>query len=145
MNYTNEIIINRPIAQVIALFDSSENLKQWMPGLQSFEHLSGTPGEPGAKSKLVFLMGKREMVMVETIIENQLPEKFSGTYEANGTLNIQKNSFLAVDENTTRWVSHAEFRFSKLFMKLMGLLMPGAFKKQSRLFQEKFKEFAERS
>lgn len=145
MKYTTEITINQPLDKVVALFNSSDNLKEWMPGLQSFEHLSGEPGQAGAKSRMVFLHGKRRMEMVETITVNELPEKFSGTYEAEGTLNIQDNSFIPLDENTTKWVSHSEFRFSSFMMKMMGFLMPGAFKKQSCLFQEKFKEFAERS
>ena len=145
MKYSNEITIKRPLDQVVALFDNSENLKEWMTGLQSLEHLSGEPGKPGAKSKLVFKRGKGLMEMTETITENNLPELFSGTYEVSGTVNIQQNSFKALDEHHTQWISHSEFRFSSLGMKLMGWLMPGAFKKQSKAFMVKFKEFAERT
>ena len=145
MKYSNEITINQPIDKVIALFDSADNLKEWMPGLESFEHLSGEPGQPGAKSRMVFKRGKGTMAMVETITKNNLPEEFSGTYEASGTVNIQQNSFHQADENSTKWVSHSEFRFSGLGMKFMSWIMPGAFKKQSMIFMENFKAFAERS
>ena len=57
MKYTTEIEIEKPIEKVIELFDNPDNLKKWMEGLQSFEHLSGTPGQPGAKSRLFFKMG----------------------------------------------------------------------------------------
>jgi len=66
MKYKVEIITNLPRAPVIELFDNSENLKKWQPGLKSFEHLSQKPGEVGAKSKLEFLMGKREIEIIET-------------------------------------------------------------------------------
>ena len=48
MKYESEIIIERPQAKVIALFDDPDNLARWQPTLQSFEHLSGEAGQPGA-------------------------------------------------------------------------------------------------
>jgi uncharacterized protein YndB with AHSA1/START domain len=66
MRYSCEVIINLPRQRVIELFDNPENLKHWMPGLISFEPVSGVPGQPGAISRLEFQMGKRKMVMTET-------------------------------------------------------------------------------
>ena len=142
MKYTTEVEINLPVKKVIELFDNPDNLKLWMEGLQSFEHLSGTPGQPGAKSKLKFKMGKREIEMIETITVRNLPEEFSGTYEAKGVFNIVKNKFIAVGENKTKYINEHEFQFSGM-MTLIGVLMPGVFKKQSMKYLEKFKEFAE--
>ena len=145
MKYTIEIDIEKPIDKTIELFDNEDNLKEWMIGLESFEHISGEKGQPGAKSKIVFQNGKRRTEMIETITVRNLPEEFSAKYEANGVLNIQKNSFIKIGENTTRWVSNAEFISSNFMMKLMMFLMPGAFKKQSMKFAESFKKFAESS
>ena len=64
MRYTQEIEINKPIDQVIALFDNPDNMDKWMDGMQSFEPLSGTPGQAGAKSRLKFKMGKRDHYMI---------------------------------------------------------------------------------
>lgn len=144
MKYSTEIDINLPVARVIELFDDPENLKHWQPGLKSFEHLSGTPGQPGAKSKLLFQMGKREIEMIETVTVRNLPQEFSGTYEADGVFNIVKNYFVPIDENRTKYISEQEFQF-KGFMKIMGWLMPGMFKKQSQVFLENFKNFAEKA
>jgi carbon monoxide dehydrogenase subunit G len=144
MKYTTEVEINLPVEKVIEMFDNPDNLKDWMEGLQSFEHLSGTPGQPGAKSKLKFKMGKREIEMVGTITTRNLPDEFSGTYEAKGVFNIVKNKFIATGENKTNYIAEHEFQFSGM-MTLMGALMPGAFKKQSMKYLEKFKEFAEKS
>lgn len=144
MKYTQEIIINKPIKEVVALFDNPNNLYEWMEGLQKFEHLSGTPGEPGAKSKLLFKMGNREIEMIETITVRDLPTEFSGTYEANGVFNIQKNKFISIADNQTKHVTENEFQFKGVMMKLMGFLMPGAFKKQSYKYLKAFKTFAEK-
>lgn len=143
MKYTVETEINLPIARVVELFDDPENLKHWQPGLISFEPISGTPGQPGAKSRLKYKMGKRDIEMIETITVRNLPDEFSGTYEAKGVFNIVKNYFRPVSENKTKYISENEFQF-KGFMKLIGFLMPGAFRKESEKYLLQFKEFAEK-
>ncbi len=142
MKYTTEIEINKPIDNVIELFDNPDNMDKWMDGLQSFEPISGTPGQPGAKSKLKFKMGKREIEMIETITVRNLPDEFSGIYEAKGVFNVVKNKFIKLSENKTQYISEQEFQF-KGFMKVIGFLMPGAFKKQSMKYLQAFKRFAE--
>ena len=142
MKYSNEIEINLPIDEVVGLFDNPDNLKHWQPELISFENLSGTPGQQGAKSKLLYKMGKRDIEMIETITVRNLPDEFSGTYVAKGVYNIVRNKFVALPDNRTKWVTENEFEF-KGFMKLMGILMPGMFKKQSQKYLDQFKEFAE--
>lgn len=143
MKYSAEIDINLPIDRVVELFDDPDNMKQWMKGLQHFESLSGTPGQEGAKSKLRFQMGKREIEMIETITIRNLPQEFTGTYEAPGVFNIVKNRFISVSSNKTKYVTEQEFQFKSFFMKIMGFLMPGAFKKQSMQYLKDFKTFAE--
>lgn len=142
MKFTQEIEINKPINEVITLFDNPDNMNKWMEGLQSFEHISGTPGQPGAKSKLKFKMGNRQIEMVETITVRNLPDEFSGTYEAKGVYNTVKNRFVKLSDTKTKFIAENEFQF-KGFMKLMGMIMPGAFKKQSFKYMNNFKNFAE--
>lgn len=143
MKYQNEIGLDLPVNRVIELFDNPDNMKHWQPGLESFEHLSGTPGQPGAKSRIKYKMGKREIDMIETITKRNLPEEFAGTYETKGVYNLISNKFIPVGPNKTKWVTDTEFQFSG-FMKLIGFFMPGAFKKQSQEFLQNFKNFAER-
>lgn len=142
MKYTCEIEIEKPISRVIELFDDPDKMSEWMEGLISFEHLSGEAGQVGAKSKLVFQMGKRQVEMIETITVRNLPDEFSGTYDAEGVHNIVKNKFVALSDTKTKYISEQEFQF-KGFMKVVGFLMPGAFKKQSMKYLTNFKTFVE--
>ena len=80
--------------------------------------------------------------MIETITHKDLPQEFSGTYEAKGVWNEIRNYFYEVSASQTKWVAKNEFRF-KGFMKIMAFFMPGAFKKQSYIYMEDFKKFAE--
>jgi uncharacterized membrane protein len=143
MKYTNQVIISRPLAEVVEQFDSEENLYKWMTGLTNYEHLSGTPGQPGAKAVLTVKMGKREMQMTETILKRNLPEEFTGVYETPGVENIQVNRFEETTEGHTRYICETEFKFERLSMKIISKLFPGAFKKQSLGFMNSFKNFVE--
>ena len=80
--------------------------------------------------------------MIETIIERDLPDVFSGTYDAKGVHNLVENRFYEVEQNKTRWVTENEFDFSGM-MKLMGFFMKGAFPKQTLEHMNSFKAFAE--
>ncbi len=142
MKYTVSTIINKPIDVVVELFDNEENMFEWMEGLKSVDHLEGEKGKAGAKSMMKFELGKRKMEIVETILESNLPERMVTTYASKGVNNIIFTKMEAQSDNTTKYIAEQEFKFKGL-MKLMGWLMPGAFKKQSQKYLEDFKKFAE--
>lgn len=142
MKYTCELVVNVPRERMLELFDNPDNLVHWQPGLVSFEHQSGEPGQPGAKSKLLYDMNGRKVEMIETITARNLPDEFSGTYEAKGVYNLNENHFYEDGPDRTRWVLDMEFKFSG-FMKIMALFMGGAFRKQTMEHMEHFKKFAE--
>ena len=86
MKYSNEVEINLPVQKVIELFDNPANMSKWQPGFISFEPISGTPGQPGAKSKLKYIMGKREVEMIETITVRNLPGSLAAPMKQKGFL-----------------------------------------------------------
>ncbi|MEM7182446.1 MAG: SRPBCC family protein [Spirochaetota bacterium] len=143
MKYTMELLINLPREEMVEKFDNPDNLPKWQPDLKSFELLSGQAGQKGAKSKIFYQMGKREIEMVETILVRNLPDEFSATYEAKGVWNSVENRFLEVGGEKTKWIVTSEFRFGSFLMKFVAWIFPGAFKKQSAKFMQQFKEFAE--
>ncbi|NNF19370.1 MAG: SRPBCC family protein [Flavobacteriaceae bacterium] len=143
MKYTTEIVIDLPREKVIGIMDNTDNLKHWQKGLISANAISGEPGKEGSKMELHYKMGKRELVLIETILTRDFPEAFHATYDTKGVHNFQKNYFKEEGDNQTRWISETKFEFSGFFMKLMAFLMPGAFKKQSLQYMRDFKAFAE--
>jgi len=143
--FTVEIESALPREPVIELFDNPDNLAKWQTGLQSFEHISGEPEQPGAKSKLVFLIGKREIELIETIAQRNLPDEFNGTYEWPGGSNTLQNRFIELGPDRTKWESTCAYDFSSFIPKLMGFFCPGMFRRQNLRFMQNFKEFAEES
>jgi hypothetical protein len=133
-----------PRDEVIKKMDNPDNMKHWQRGLVSYEHISGTPGEIGAKMQLNYKMGKREFNLLETITKSNFPEEFHGTYSAKGMHNVQENFFKETPEGHTKWTSTCEFIPSGFMMRAMAFLMPGAFKKQSKKYMVDFKNFAEK-
>ena len=143
MTYTTEIIIEKPIDEVITKLDNADNLKHWQTGLEKTEHISGTPGEFGAKMKFYYQFGKRKMELVETITKRNFPSEFHATYATKGMHNIQQNFFETTSEGHTKWSSKSEFMPTNFTMRMMLLLMPRAFKKQSLKYMTDFKNFVE--
>lgn len=81
---------------------------------------------------------------IKTITVRNLPDEFSGTYDAKEVFNIVKNKFISLSDNETKYISEQEFQFSG-FMKIIGFLMPSAFKKQSMESLSDFKSFVEKT
>lgn len=143
MKYTIEVLIKSPREEVIKKLDNIDNIKHWQRGLVSAEHMSGTPGEVGAKMKLSYKFGKRQMDLIETITKRDFPNEFNATYETKDMHNAQQNIFEETPEGYTKWTSHSEFIPSSFLLRVMVFLMPGAFKKQSKKYLEDFKDFVE--
>lgn len=55
----------------------------------------------------------------------------------------QRDRIIEAGPNTTLWESESEFRFDGLLMRLVALLMPGSFRKQSQQHMQDFKAFIE--
>jgi len=142
MKYTTEILIDLPRDEFIKKLEDPENMKHWQRGLVKYEQLSKNPGQEGAQMSLSYKMGNREMDLIETIIKKNLPEEMHATYDAKGVHNLQKN-YYKDEDGKTRWITESDFQFSGFGMKLMGFLMPGAFKKQTLIYMQDFKKFAE--
>ena len=144
MKFSCDIEIDLPINKVVELFNNPDNLKEWQDGFEGIEHISGTPGDVGAKTKMFYKSGKRNIVLTETILVNDLPDEFTGKYEAKEMVNTMKNTFHIISENKTRWNAEIEYTEFRGFMpKLMAKLMPGMFKKQVQKWLNQFKSFAE--
>ncbi len=144
MKYTREVVIDLPRDRVIQLFDDADNLPKWQDGLQRFEHVSGEPGQPGARSRLVYDHRGRRWELIETITERNLPDEFTAIYETEGVWNLMKNRFEEDGPDRTRWIAESEFRPLGLKMKLMAILLRPMFTSTTMKTLRDFKAFAER-
>ncbi len=142
MRYTLSNTINGSLDEVISKFKDPEGVKHWMEGLQKIEHLSGVPGSKGAKSNFHFLHKNKEMVIAETILEENLPDHIKFGYTSSMGYNEVEMQFEKIDENVVKQTNNSYFEL-KGFMKLLGPLMKGMFKKQSLKYMNAFKAYVE--
>ena len=111
----------------------------------SLQHISGTPGKPGAKSRIIYKTGKHVIDLTETIQVKNLPDEMTALYEHEHMVNTMSNRFSSIDKNRTKWVVEIEYtKFIGFIPNLMALLMPGIFKKQVQKWLDQFKAFAEK-
>lgn len=145
MRFSCAVEIERPIGRVIQLFDNVDNLKEWQDGFVSLQHMSGTPGRPGARSRIIYNTGKHVIDLMETIQVKNLPGEMTALYEHKHMINTMSNRFTSLDENKTKWVVEIEYtKFIGFIPRIMALLMPGIFKKQVQKWLDQFKVFAEK-
>ena len=143
MQYTTELIIKKPLAEVIKKLNSIENMKHWQNDLISTEHISGVPGQLGAKMKLTYSFDNRRMEIIETITKQNFPKEFHATFTSKGIRNIQQNYFESTLDDQTKWISKNNYQPTTFAMSAMLVFMPRAFKKQTEKFMTNFKNFVE--
>lgn len=143
MKYSTEVIIDLPREKVIELFDNQDNAFKWMKGLEKWDQVSGSPGEVGAKSKMLFKMKKRSMEIHEEITTKELPERINFVFTSKGVTNWNDNRFEAVSDNQTKWVQANVFK-CKGMVRVFAAIMPSAFKKHTKMSMVDFKVFAEK-
>lgn len=114
-------------------------------GLESDEHVSGTPGMPGAKSRLVFKTGKVKITFIGTVTARNLPNEMSETMDASNVLTTITSKFVALSPQKTKHISEQEYEFKGIINKIVGFLLQGEFKKQTLTHMQNFKRFAEKS
>lgn len=142
MKYTFDIIIDKPLDEVIEKFQDVDGLKHWMDGFQRVEHISGTPGKKDAESIFHFKHKNKDMQIREKILEEDLPQRIKFGYHSSMGYNEVETIFEKVGEDKVKLTSNNFFDL-KGAMKIFGWIMPGVFKKQSLKYMTNFKSYCE--
>lgn len=141
MKFKCSVTINQHIDKVIEIFSNSNNLHHFQEGFKSKEHLSGIPGQKGSTAKMTY----EKLELIETIIQNNLPEEFIALYEHKHMTNTMKVNFVQLEPNKTQYISEIEYtKFNGLLIKIIANLFPGMFKKQVIKWMNLFKAYAEK-
>jgi hypothetical protein len=154
MKYTVSIEIALPREKVVQLLADPAHFPKWLRGLVLHEPLRGAHGQVGTTSRVVLQMGKQRIEGTETITRREPADlqeisrasvvHFDREIVVEGMWSAVRDRLTEAGPQTTLWQSENEYRFSGLLMRLVGLLMPGSFRKQSHQHMQDFKAFAER-
>ena len=144
MKFTCHIHINKPRNIVVAYFMDPQYLGEFQKNFLRKELISGNMGEELSISKLYYQMGKGEMELTETVLENSLPEVFMGQYHHKHMDNTMRSVFRDADVKSTSIQVEVEYTAFRGFMaKTMATLFPFFFKKQVKNWLVNFKTFVE--
>ncbi|SES18188.1 SRPBCC family protein [Lentzea albida] len=153
MKYTVSLEIALPRERVVQLLADPRHLPKWLRGLVVHEPLNGVHGELGTRSRVVLRTGRQEFEATETItrrepvdlraIPRDVVVHFEREITAKGMWSSTRDRLTEIGPETTLWVSENEYRFSGVLMRVVGLVAPGTFRKQSLRHMQDFKAFAE--
>lgn len=143
MQYSVSNTIQKPLEAVIQKFKEPNGALHWMEGVPKIEHLSGIPGEVGAKSDFHFLHKNKAMKISEEILEQNLPSQIKFAYQSPMGRNTVEMLFETLPDGNVKQSNNTSFEL-KGAMKLFGFLMKGMFKKQSLKYMDGFKAYAEK-
>ena len=141
MKSTITVEINRPQAQVAELFSNPRNTTRWMHDVDRIEVVSGEPGMPGSKYRLV--PGKGNMVFVATVLSRDLPHQVRLSLDSSTVVVSVTGTFKVLSPTKTLLVSQEVFRFNGVISSIFGFLARFAIRKAHRRHMKAFKTFAE--
>ena len=93
MKRTYQITIEKPLEEVIDLFNNPLNFKHWQKGLIDSKNLTGKIGQKGSKRNIKIKTSVATIQMVEEITAVDLPHLWEATYRSKGVTNFQSNRF----------------------------------------------------
>lgn len=134
-----DITINAPRAKLVELFANPENIPKWMDDTK-YEPISGTPGQPGSKYRMISTTG--QMDFVATVVASD-PNQTRLDLDSPMVAVAITDTFIELGPQQTRLISEEEFRFKGLLNRVKGLFAGGAIKKAHRRHMEAFKRFGE--
>ncbi|WP_420582126.1 SRPBCC family protein [Reichenbachiella sp.] len=144
MKIETTLIIDKPLDIVAKYFADPTYLKEYQEGFVSKELVSGTAGENGAVSNMLYEHNGQKMELIETITANNLPDTFEAHYHHEHMDNTMKCTFTPLDDGRTEYRSFIEYtRINWVMPRLMAILVPSLYKKPVKRWLENFKRFVE--
>ncbi|OUR91040.1 hypothetical protein A9Q87_11220 [Flavobacteriales bacterium 34_180_T64] len=140
MKFTCSVNIKAPLNLVTQIFEDPEQQKHFQDGFISKIHISGNKGNKGAVSQLNY----KKLELIETIIENNLPNEFRALYEHKHTTNTMYVKFIPIDDYNTQYFTEIEYtKFNGFIINILVTIAPSLFKKQVQKWLNQFKLYVE--
>lgn len=144
MKFTCTAEINRSLPEVVELYSDTKHVEYWLKGFVSKEVITGNMGQPGSKAKITMNFRNKTMELIETVQSNHLPTQITALYEHKHMINTMSSRFEPVAADKTLLAVDVHYtKFIGVMPKLMSVLVPGMFRKQTQKMIDDFKAFAE--
>ena len=146
IKYTEEITIDSNIDAICTLFNNPDNMSKYMKEFKKYKLIEGKQGNNGAKSEVTVNIEEKDVVLIEKIINNNLPNQKKVSYESDGVKNTVTSKFEKTGNNKTKYINTQEFEFTgyrKIISFFLKTKKQEAMQAQTKQYLTNFKEFAE--
>ena len=133
--------INAPKRKVAALLADPSKHPDWRADIARYEPVSGEPGQPGSKYRLIPKRGG--FLFTGTVQRRSLPNRLRVTLESPTTTFELRGTLTSLPGDRTQLVSEEVISFKGVWSKTVGLLTGPSFRKTHRQNIEAFKKLAE--
>ena len=145
--YQEEIIIRSSIENVMELHENSSLLKNYMPGVISYEMISGESRTMGSIAEITLAFNtndavSRKITMKEEVVLSNLPNKKVIIYDTGAIKNKITYRFVNMGDNETKFFRKHEYEFNT-YMKITSFFTSKKIKRKSYKYLSSFKEFVE--
>lgn len=138
------VTINASPEQVWDKLMNPDNLKHWLTGFISIEHISGTPGNAGSISILKFKERRKEVEITETVVISNPCEHYDyGFRMENAEFSSDTNIRLVSFGTKTDLIQTVQLSPNSFILKLLMPLLKGSFERRTQTELMKLKSFIE--
>jgi uncharacterized membrane protein len=142
-NYTAEVSVNKAIKDVFETFNESENIKNWIPEITSFEVVNDNPGKTGSVYKIVVENQGQEITMTQKVLAYVPDEKVTLFFDAENML--KKDDYIFTEKNGITTIRlNSSCRSDSFIMACMFPYFKGTFQEQDQTYLNNFKAYIEK-
>ncbi|MEO9571513.1 MAG: SRPBCC family protein [Polaribacter sp.] len=142
-DYSAEVMVNKPIEEVFKTFNNSENIKNWIPEIKSFDVVSENPGKTGSIYKIVIDANGEEITMTEKVLAFVPNEKVTLFFDAENMLKRDDYIFTS-EEGVTTITLNSSCQSESYVMACMFPYFKGTFRDQDQSYLNNFKAYIEK-
>ncbi|PQJ82037.1 SRPBCC family protein [Polaribacter glomeratus] len=141
-SYTTQVTVNKPVKEVFETFSNSENIKEWIPEIKSFEVINENIGKIGSSYKMVIENQGQEIAMTQKVIAYVKNEKLTLFFDAENMLKRDDYIFTEKEGNTIITLN-TSCQSESFLMACMFPYFKGTFEKQDQSYLNNLKAFIE--
>jgi predicted small secreted protein len=142
-SYVTQVSVNKPVEVVFETFNNSENIKNWIPEVKSFDVVNENIGKTGSVYKMVVENQGQEIVMTQKIIAFVKNEKVTLFFDAENML--KRDDYVFVEKNGITTITlNSSCQSESYLMACMFPFFKGTFQEQDQTYLNNFKAFAEK-
>ena len=132
VNYSTEVVIDRPVSHVWYVFTNEELSKEWIVGLQKYEKVKGEINQAGSEFDVHFIDNGEEIILREKVLEVVPEEKYKFQFVnpvMNSTIEVNMEP---ISDDQTKVVANTTAIGGHIVWRGIFALMRSGFQKRDQ-------------